>query len=96
MRSRDDKWIYRAVLLDFFWAKDAFQAKAMTGLVNTFNFLKWGRDHGPMSITTTSDEYRMRFMKMVDAIVEVTDSAGRPAGELRTPATQSEEQLIDV
>lgn len=96
VRSRDDKWIYRAVLLDFFWAKDAFQAQAMTGLVNTFNFLKWGKDHGPMSITTTSDEYRSRFMKMVDAIVEVTDSAGRPAGELRTPATQSQEQLIDV
>ncbi|KAH7116962.1 phosphatidylinositol-4-phosphate 5-kinase-domain-containing protein [Dendryphion nanum] len=94
--SRDGKWIYRAVLLDFFWAKDAFQAQAMTGLVKTFNFLKWGRDHGPMSITTTSEEYRSRFMKMVDEMVEVTDSAGRPAGELRIPASGSQERLIDV
>jgi hypothetical protein len=93
--SRDKKWIYRAVVLDFFWAKDALQAKTLTGLVNSFNFLKWGRDHGPMSITTTSDEYRQRFLKMVDEMVEVEDSAGRPAGEVRTPA-QSTEQLVDV
>lgn len=90
--SRDKKWIYRAVLLDFFWAKDAFQAQAMTGLVNTFNFLKWGRDHGPMSITTSSDEYRMRFLKMVEEMIEVPDSSGRPSGrEWDQPP-----QLVDV
>lgn len=83
--SRDKKWIYRAVLLDFFWAKDALQAKAMTGLISSFNFFKWGTDHGPMSITTSSDEYRSRFLKMVEEIVEVLDSSGRPAGELRSP-----------
>jgi hypothetical protein len=82
--SRDNKWVYRAVLLDFFWAKDALQAVALTGLVNSFNFLKWGKDHGPMSITTTSDEYRTRFLRMIDNIVEVPDSAGRPAGEVRS------------
>jgi len=80
--SRDGKWVYRAILLDFFWAKDALQAQAMTGLVNTFNFLKWGRDHGPMSITTTSDEYRKRFLRMVDDMIEVPDSSGYPAGQL--------------
>lgn len=94
--SLDNKWIYRAVLLDFFWAKDALQAKTLTGLVNSFNFVKWGKDHGPMSITTTSDEYRQRFLKMVDTIVEVQDSAGRPAGELRSPAVDSSEALVDV
>ena len=86
--SRDKRWVYRVVLLDFFWAKDALQAKAMTGLVKSYNFLKWGKDHGPMSITTSSDEYRSRFLKMVDAIVEIPDSAGRPAGEVRRPPTE--------
>ncbi|KAF2262416.1 SAICAR synthase-like protein [Lojkania enalia] len=84
--SRDGKWIYRAILLDFFWAKDALQAKALTGLVNSFNFLKWGKNHGPMSITTSSEEYRTRFLRMVESIVEVPDSSGRPAGELRSPS----------
>lgn len=91
--SRDGKWIYRAVLLDFFWAKDALQAKAMTGLINTFNFLKWGKNHGPMSITTSSDEYRERFFKMVEAIVEVPDSAGRPSGEVRKPMRENTEEV---
>ncbi|KAF2017363.1 SAICAR synthase-like protein [Aaosphaeria arxii CBS 175.79] len=91
-----DKWVYRAVLLDFFWAKDALQAKTLTGLVKAFNFLKVGKDHGPMSITTTSDEYRQRFLKMVDAIVEVPDSAGRPSGELREPVIKSMDHLIDI
>ncbi|KAF2741148.1 SAICAR synthase-like protein [Polyplosphaeria fusca] len=68
--SRDEKWIYRAILLDFFWAKDSLQAQAM-------------------SITTTTDEYRQRFLKMVDDIVEVVDSAGRPAGEVRNTAGEA-------
>ncbi|KAF2745882.1 SAICAR synthase-like protein [Sporormia fimetaria CBS 119925] len=82
--SRDGEWVYRVVLLDFFWAKDALQAKALTGLVNSWNFLKWGKENGPMSITTTSDEYRRRFLRMVEGFLEVPDSAGRPAGEVRT------------
>lgn len=84
LSSSDGKWVYRAILLDFFWAKDAFQAKAMTGLINTFNFLKWGKDHGPMSITTSSDEYRTRFLRMVDDMIEVPDSSGQPSGQLRS------------
>jgi hypothetical protein len=84
LTSNDGKWVYRAILLDFFWAKDAVQAMAMTGLVNTFNFMKWGRDHGPMSITTTSDEYRTRFLHMVDDMIEVPDSSGQPSGQLRS------------
>jgi len=45
--SADKKWVYRAVLLDFFWAKDALQAKALTGLVNSWNFfLSGGRAMG--------------------------------------------------
>ncbi|KAH7361199.1 phosphatidylinositol-4-phosphate 5-kinase-domain-containing protein [Pyrenochaeta sp. MPI-SDFR-AT-0127] len=87
--SRDGKWIYRAIVLDFFWAKDSLQAHTFTGLVNAFNFLKWGKDHGPMSITTTSDEYRQRFLHMIEDIVEIPDSAGRPSGEVRSPTPQS-------
>lgn len=60
------EWTYRAVVLDFFWAKSALQAKAMTGLVDTFNVVA---DQGPMSITAEPGEYRQRFMKMVDSIV---------------------------
>ncbi|ORY12308.1 phosphatidylinositol-4-phosphate 5-kinase-domain-containing protein [Clohesyomyces aquaticus] len=91
--SRDKKWIYRAILLDFFWAKDAFQAKAMTGLINSWNFLSWGKSNGPMSITTTSDEYRTRFLKMVESIVEVPDSSGRPSGEDRNLLVESSEEV---
>jgi hypothetical protein len=87
--SRDKKWIYRAVLLDFFWAKDSLQATALTGLVNSWNFLTWGKENGPMSITTSADEYRSRFLKMVDTIVEVPDSAGQPAGEVRSPPPET-------
>lgn len=86
--SRDKKWVYRVVLLDFFWAKDALQAKTLTGLVNAWNFLGLGRQQ-PMSITTTSDEYRSRFLKMIDAIVEVPDSAGRPSGEIRVTSPEA-------
>ncbi|KAF9738312.1 hypothetical protein PMIN06_006812 [Paraphaeosphaeria minitans] len=94
--SNDGKWVYRAILLDFFWAKDAVQAMAMTGLVNTFNFLKWGRNHGPMSITTTSDEYRTRFLRMVDDMIEVNDSAGQPAGRLRSQPPSTGDLIGEV
>jgi hypothetical protein len=89
--SRDGKWVYRAIILDFFWSKDALQAYAFTGLVKAFNALKWGKDHGPMSITTTSDEYRQRFLGMVEDMVEVPDSSGRPSGEVRSAPPGSEE-----
>ncbi|KAB2103585.1 hypothetical protein AG0111_0g8421 [Alternaria gaisen] len=92
--SRDGKWVYRAIVLDFFWSKDALQAHTMTGLVKLFNTLKFGKDHGPMSITTTSDEYRQRFLGMVEDMVEVPDSAGRPAGEVRSPAPVAADQVV--
>jgi Phosphatidylinositol-4-phosphate 5-Kinase len=66
--STDGKWKYRAVLLDFFWAKHKLQAQAMTGAVQTFNTV--GRQ-GPMSITTTAKEYRDKFLEMLDGLVEL-------------------------
>lgn len=66
MASSDEKWVYRVIILDFFWAKSALQAKAMTGLINTFNIFA---KKGPMSITTDPKEYRQRFLSMVDTIV---------------------------
>ena len=80
--SADGKWIYRAVVLDFFWAKHRLQARAMTALVNTFNFL--GGRKEPMSITTESGEYRGRFLGMVKGLLEgegVEDGAGNGAQE---------------
>ncbi|KAK5158654.1 hypothetical protein BJ546DRAFT_978330 [Cryomyces antarcticus] len=68
--SADGKWKYRAVILDFFWAKHKLQAQAMTGLVQSFNMIA---RKGPMSITTTPKEYRERFLNMVDEIVEFQD-----------------------
>jgi hypothetical protein len=90
--SRDGKWIYRAIVLDFFWSKDALQAHAFTGLVKLYNTLKIGKDHGPMSITANSDEYRQRFLTMVENMVEVPDSSGRPSGEIRSP--QSDPEIV--
>ncbi|PTB66629.1 SAICAR synthase-like protein [Trichoderma citrinoviride] len=64
--SADGQWVYRAVLLDFFWARHKLRAKAMAGLVATFN--TWA-GHGPMTITTEPFEYRRRFMRMVQKLV---------------------------
>ncbi|KAI1357441.1 SAICAR synthase-like protein [Xylaria arbuscula] len=72
--SRDGQWVYRVIVLDFFWSKDALQAHAFTGLVNLYNTLTFGRDHGPMTITTSSDDYRQRFLGMVEKMVEAADS----------------------
>lgn len=81
--SRDGQWVYRAVILDFFWSKDALQAHAFTGLVKLYNACKLGKDHGPMSVTANSDDYRQRFLAMVEDMVEIPDSSGRPSGEIR-------------
>ncbi|KAI9158155.1 putative phosphatidylinositol phosphate kinase [Paramyrothecium foliicola] len=62
----EGNWTYRVVVLDFFWAKHKLRAKAMTALVKTFNLIA---RKGPMSITADPQEYRERFMKMVDEIV---------------------------
>lgn len=70
VRSSDGKWVYRAVVLDFFWAKHKTQPRLMTKLVRSFNFFA---RKGPMSITTTPDEYRSRFLDMVKKYVEVAE-----------------------
>lgn len=71
VESADGKWKYRAVLLDFFWARHKLHAQAMTGVIQTFNVI--GRQ-GPMTITTTADEYQQKFLAMVDSMVEVQQS----------------------
>jgi hypothetical protein len=65
--SADSKYRYRLVLLDFFWAKHKLQPRLMTALIDTFNVFA---RKGPMSITTTPKEYRERFLRMVDALLE--------------------------
>lgn len=68
--SADGKHVFRAVILDFFWAKHMSRPKLMTLLINTSNLVG---GHGPMSITTTPEEYRERFMNMCRDAVEVRD-----------------------
>jgi hypothetical protein len=58
-----DGWIYRMAILDFFWAKHKLHARAITGLINAFNLITW---KGHMSLTTSADEYRLRFLKMAE------------------------------
>ncbi|KAK0373679.1 hypothetical protein CLIM01_08978 [Colletotrichum limetticola] len=69
LTDADGNWTYRMIVLDFFWAKHKFRAKAMTGLVKSYNVFA---GHGPMSITANPTEYRERFLNMVrDFVVEV-------------------------
>ena len=70
VRSADDKYVFRAVILDFFWAKHKFQPRVFTFLVGIYRLLA---RHEPMSITTTSDEYRSRFLKMCSDMVEIRE-----------------------
>ena len=70
--SADGKHIFRAAVLDFFWAKHKVQPRVMTALINLWNLFISRQGH--MSITTTSDEYRERFLKMCSEIVEVVAS----------------------
>ncbi|KAG6008394.1 hypothetical protein E4U54_008713 [Claviceps lovelessii] len=76
--STDGKWIYRAVLLDFLWAKHKLRAQAMTGLVGAFNFLF--RKTEPMSITTDPGEYQARFMGMVERLLSRRDEEEQGGG----------------
>ncbi|KAH7029263.1 phosphatidylinositol-4-phosphate 5-kinase-domain-containing protein [Microdochium trichocladiopsis] len=66
--SPDSKQTYRAAVLDFFWSKHSMHAKAMTGLIKTYNVID---ERGPMSITAESSEYRDRFVKMCEEMIEV-------------------------
>lgn len=70
--SQDGKYLFKAVILDFFWAKHKVHAKLMTALINVWDFFT---GHGPMSITTTAPEYRTRFLEMCAKIVEVDGEA---------------------
>ncbi|KXJ90204.1 phosphatidylinositol-4-phosphate 5-kinase [Microdochium bolleyi] len=73
--SPDGKQVYRAAVLDFFWAKHSMHAMAMTGLIKTYNVID---EQGPMSITAESSEYRDRFIRMCEEMIEV--QAERTAG----------------
>ncbi|PGH27257.1 hypothetical protein AJ80_00967 [Polytolypa hystricis UAMH7299] len=68
--SADNKWTYRAILLDFFWAKHKFRAKATTGAIHALNIFA---RKGPMPITTTPKDYRKSFLEMVSSIIETVD-----------------------
>lgn len=70
IKSADGQYIYRAAVLDFFWAKHKVHAKAMTGLIKSYNLID---RQGPMSVTTTAPEYRDRFLTMCSEIVEVKE-----------------------
>ena len=70
VEGADGKFVYRAAVLDFFWAKHTVHAKAMTGLVKSYNLFD---RQGPMSVTTTAEEYRKRFLKMCAEIIEVRE-----------------------
>lgn len=69
--SADGKYVFRASILDFFWAKHKPQPRIMTLLVTLYNKLISKKGH--MSITTTPEEYRERFLKMCRDIVEVKE-----------------------
>lgn len=77
--SQDNKYIFRATVLDFFWAKHKVHAKMMTLLIKAWNLID---RQGHMSITTSPDEYRNRFLKMCREIVEVRGSSGEEPGVL--------------
>ncbi|KAI1157662.1 SAICAR synthase-like protein [Nemania serpens] len=68
--SSDGKEVYRAAILDFFWAKHTLHAKIMTGLVRGYNLID---EQGPMSITAESEEYRGRFLEMCAGFVEIEE-----------------------
>ncbi|KJX95377.1 SAICAR synthase-like protein [Zymoseptoria brevis] len=77
MPSTDGKWVYRAAVLDFFWAKHKAHAKAMSLLINAYNIFD---RKGPMSVTTNSPEYRQRFLKMIYDMIEVRDDTTEQNG----------------
>ena len=73
VKGADGKFVYRVAVLDFFWAKHTVHAKAMTGLIISYNLFD---RQGPMSVTTTAEEYRERFLKMCAEIIEVVEPIG--------------------
>lgn len=70
VRSADGRYEYRAAVLDFFWAKHKLRARAMTGLINSYRVVD---EQGPMSITTSAQEYRERFLRLAREVVEIRE-----------------------
>ncbi|KAI4728545.1 SAICAR synthase-like protein [Aureobasidium sp. EXF-10728] len=66
--SADQKFVFRAAILDFFWAKHKLQPRIMTWLIKAWNLID---RQGPMSITTTPEEYRHRFLSMCHEMIEI-------------------------
>lgn len=81
VKSADGKHVYRAAILDFFWAKHKARAKVMTHLVNLWNKIDLGGDKGPMSITTSSAEYRDRFIGMCQGYIKVVGAENEATHE---------------
>jgi hypothetical protein len=73
IKSADGKYVYRAAILDFFWAKHKAHAKFMTGLIKAYNLID---KQGPMSITTGSREYRKRFLGMCRGFLDTEEPEG--------------------
>ncbi|KAK4065865.1 uncharacterized protein Triagg1_8417 [Trichoderma aggressivum f. europaeum] len=65
--SSNDQWVYRAVLLDFPWARHKFHTRTMSSIVGVFNV--WA-GQGPMTITTEPFEYGKRVMTMAQKLLE--------------------------
>ena len=68
IRSSDGTYVYRGTILDFFWAKHKTHAKSMTALIKGWNLVD---SQGAMSITTTPEEYRERFLGMCKKILDI-------------------------
>ena len=68
VQSPNGQHIFRAAILDFFWAKHKAQPMAMTHLIKAYNLID---RQGPMSITTEPHEYRERFLRMVKEMIEI-------------------------
>ncbi|KAG9941209.1 SAICAR synthase-like protein, partial [Aureobasidium melanogenum] len=68
VHSADQKFVFRAAILDFFWAKHKLQPRVMTWLIKAWNLID---RQGHMSITTTPGEYRQRFLSMCHEMVEI-------------------------
>ncbi|KAG9559022.1 SAICAR synthase-like protein, partial [Aureobasidium melanogenum] len=66
--SADQRFVFRAAILDFFWAKHKLQPRVMTWLIKAWNLID---RQGHMSITTTPEEYRQRFLSMCHEMVEI-------------------------
>lgn len=86
MTSSDGKYVYRAAILDFFWAKHTVHAKAMTGLIKSYNLVD---EQGPMSVTTESSEYQERFLKMCLEMIEVEGEPDWVKGTAATISSQA-------